>query len=132
MSSEHTLKILDYTFICSRVQYGISVWDPATKTTLHEIEIRLNSIVRTITWKKDFVTSLICIKKLDFLKLNDMYKFELAKSMHKLHNDKLPLIFQCRFVKTVQVHSHETRSVKKCNYFLPRIAKSVCQNSLTF
>ena len=61
-----------------------------------------------------------------------MYKFELAKSMHKLDNDKLPLIFQCRFVKTVQVHSHETRSVKKCNYFLPRITKSVCQNSLTF
>ena len=52
--------------------------------------------------------------------------------MHKRFNDKLPLIFQSRFVKTVQVHSHETRSVKKCNYFLPRVTKSVCQNSLTF
>ena len=59
-----------------------------------------------------------CIKSLFFFKLNDIYKFDLAKFMHKLFNDKLPRIFQSCFVKIVPVHSHETRSVKKCNYFL--------------
>ena len=61
-----------------------------------------------------------------------MYKLELAKIMHKLFNDKLPLIFQSCFVKTVQVYLDETRSVKKCYYFLPRVTKSACQNSFDF
>ena len=46
-------------------------------------------------------------------------------------NSKLPLIFQSRFVKTVQVYSHETRSNKK-SIFFPLVTKSGSQNSLTF
>ena len=45
---------------------------------------------------------------------------------------KIVKIFQSCFIKIVQVHSHENRTVKKCNYFLPRKTKSVSQNSLTF
>ena len=63
---------------------------------------------------------------------NDIYTFELAKFIHKLFHDKLPQIFQSRFVKTAQIHSHDTRSVEKCTCFLSRVRKSVCQNSLTF
>ena len=122
--------MLYYAFICSRVRDGISAWGTVTKTKLHEIEIRLNHIVRTITWNKRFSHITHLHKKLGFLEVNDMYKLELAKIMHKLFNDKLPLIFQV--VKTVQVYSDETRSVKKCYYFLPRVTKSACQNSLTF
>ena len=64
--NEHTLKMLYYAFICSRVQYGILVWDTATKTKLREIEIRLNNIVRTITWNKRFSHVSHLFKKLDF------------------------------------------------------------------
>ena len=52
--NEHTLKMLFYAFICSHVQYEILVWGTATKTKLHEIEIRRNKVVRTITWNKKF------------------------------------------------------------------------------
>ena len=78
--SEQTLKMLDHAFICSRVQYRISVWETATKTKLFEIEIRLHNIVLTITWNKRFSHTTHLYKKLDFLKLNDIYKFELANS----------------------------------------------------
>ena len=73
-------------------------------------------------------------KKLEFLKLNDLNKFELAKFMPKLYNNNLPQIFQTRFAKAYQVDSYKTRSVKKRtgNYFLPRVSKFFCQNSLIF
>ena len=47
--NQHTLSMLYYALVSSRVQYGISVWGTATKTKLREIEIQLNNIVRTIT-----------------------------------------------------------------------------------
>ena len=77
---------------------------------------------------KGLLTSLIYIKKLELLKLHDLYKLEIAKIMHKLFNNKLPPILKSRFVKTDMIHAHETRSVKQSNYFL----KSVCQNSIAF
>ena len=75
-------------------QYGISIWGTATKAKLHELEIRLNNIniICTKTWNKRFSFVPHLYEKLDFLKLNDMYKFKLAKFMHKLFSDKLPQI----------------------------------------
>ena len=71
-------------------------------------------------------------KKLEVLKLHDLYKLEIAKIMHKLFNNKLPPILKSRFVKTDMIDAHEIRSVKQSNYFLPRVNKSVCQNSIAF
>ena len=45
--NKHSLKMLRYVFICSRVQDGISGWGTAAKTKLSEIELLLNN-VRTI------------------------------------------------------------------------------------
>ena len=53
--------------------------------------------MHAIPWNKRFFHVIHLYKKLDFLKLTDIYEFELAKSMHELFNDKLPLIFQRRF-----------------------------------
>jgi len=45
------MNMIYYAFTYSRVQYGITIWGTAAKTKLREIEVRLNNIVRTITWK---------------------------------------------------------------------------------
>ena len=47
-----TLRMLYYSLVYNRVQYGISIWGTATKSRLYEINVRLNNIVRTISWKK--------------------------------------------------------------------------------
>jgi len=39
-------------------------------------------------------------KKLDLLKLNGIYKLELAKFMRKIYNNELPQTIQNRFIKT--------------------------------
>ena len=41
-----------YSFIYSRLQYGIIVWGTATKNYLSEISVRLNYIIRTIARKQ--------------------------------------------------------------------------------
>ena len=81
-ANEHNSKMLYCAFICSRMQYGTLIWGNATKTKLHELEIRFSNIVRTLTWNKKFSHVTHLFKRLDFLKLNDIYKFELAKIMH--------------------------------------------------
>ena len=103
--------MLYYSFVYSILNYGIIVWGTATQNQLHEINVRMNNIVRTINWNKKFSHVTHLYKKLNYLKLNDIYHLELAKFMHKICYNKLPLLFQQRFNKIELVHSHQTRKV---------------------
>ena len=57
---------------------------------------------------------------------------ELAKFMHKLCNDNLPIVFQNRFAKIEKIHTYVTREANKSNYFLSRVNKTVGQNKLEY
>ena len=120
----HTLNMLYYSFVYSSLNYGISVWGTATQNQLHEINMRMNTIVRPITWNKKFSHVTHLYKKLNYLQLNDIYHLELAKFMHKICNNKLPLLFQQLFNKIELEHSYQTRKLTKLNYFLPRVSKT--------
>ena len=87
----------------------------------------MNYIVRTIIWNKKFFHVTHMHKKLNYLKLNDIYHLELAKFMHKICNNKLLLVFQQRFNKIELVHSHQTRKLTNLNYFFPRVSKTAGQ-----
>ena len=52
----YTLITLYYTcsFVYSCVNYGITIWGTADQNKKHEIEVKMNNIVRTITWNKKF------------------------------------------------------------------------------
>ena len=65
---------------------------------------------------------------MNLLKLKDVYKWELAKFMHKLFYDKLSCVFQKRFIKMEKIVLCKTRKPVNLNHFLPRVAKSVGQN----
>jgi len=65
--NQHTLNMIYYAFIYSRVQYGITIWGTAAKIKLLKIEVRLNNIVRTITWNKRFSHVIHLYRKLDLL-----------------------------------------------------------------
>ena len=78
-----TLKLLYYSLIYSRVQYGIILWGTATYTRKKEIVLRLNNIVRIMIWSRKFDHVSILYKQLKLLKLDDIYKLELSKFMHQ-------------------------------------------------
>ena len=52
--------------------------------------------------------------------------------MHKICNNKLPLLFQQRFNKIESVHFHQTRKLTNLNYFLPRVSKTVGKKKKEF
>ena len=43
-----------YSLIYSRIQYGMVTWDTCSKTLLQELNLKLNNIVRTITYGSKF------------------------------------------------------------------------------
>ena len=115
--TEHTLNMLYYSFVYSYSTLWYHCLWQATQNQLQEINVRMNNIVRTITWNKKFSHVTHLYKKLNYLKLNDNYHLELAKFMHKICNNKLPLLFQQRFNKIELVHFNQTRKFTNLNYF---------------
>jgi len=85
--------MLYYSLIQSRLQYGITLWGNATKTNLQEIKVKQNTIIRIITHNNRYEALSNLYKSLNFLKLDDIHRFELAKFMFQLHNNCLPNIF---------------------------------------
>ena len=81
-----TLCMIYHSFIYSRIQYGIVTWGTANKTVLQELNVRLNNIVRTITYSSKYCPVTCLYKLLNILKLDDIYRLELAKFMYQLHH----------------------------------------------
>jgi len=108
--------MLYYSFVYSRVTYGITIWSTENQTRLREVEINMNNIVRTTTWNKKFTHVTQPYQKLNRLKLNDVYKLELAKLMHKLHNNKL--LFKINFRKLkIFIHIKLGDQIKQTTFY---------------
>ena len=52
--TDSTLAMLYYSFVYSRITYGITAWGTASRNFLREVEVKQNNIIRTITWNKIF------------------------------------------------------------------------------
>ena len=78
----------------------------------------------TRTWSSTCSTWLQPLfQKLNFLRLNKIFKFEIAKFMVKFHSNKLPQFceeYLKIFVKVSSVHTHYTRSSFSNEYYVPR------------
>ena len=77
-----TLRMLYHSLILSRIQYGILIWGNAAKISLRELSVRMNNMIRTITFSSKYCKITILYQKLNVLKLVDIYGLELAKYMH--------------------------------------------------
>ena len=55
-------------------------------------------------------------RRLQVLKINDLYKLEIAKFMHQFSNKSLPASFKKYFTRTTFVHLHLTQTSKRNDY----------------
>ena len=94
--------------------------------------MRFNNIIRPITCSEKFAHVTELYKKLNFLKVKDVYKLELAKFMHKLFTNKLPEMFQNSFTKIGNVHKYEIRNNITANYYLRCASKKAGHNKLEY
>ena len=93
----------------------------ASNSVLQSLEVVHNNILRAIIYITfSHITPLY--KYLNILKLHNIYEFELAKLMHKLHHDLLPTSFKDLFQKTADVHRHNTRYATNQNYFIQQVS----------
>ena len=127
-----TLRLLYHSLILSRIQYGILIWGNAAKIHLRDLSVRINNIIRAITFSSKYCKMTILYQKLDILKLADIYGLELSKYMHQLHHNKLPFSFHDEYVKLNEIHSHNTRKTQKAVYFEPRVKKSIGKELLVY
>ena len=123
--TRETLVTLYHSLIHSRVQYGVISWGNASNIYLNKIQIRMNNIVRLITKSSKYFSINPQYKMLKILKLDEIYKLELAKFMHNLHHNNLPFIFKRQFTYLTNWHTHKTRCADSFNYFLPRVKKKI-------
>ena len=61
---------------------------------------------------------------LQFLKIDDLYEFELYKFIHQFHHGKLSKVFCNSFTKIASVHAHNTRFKQSAIYVLAGVSKS--------
>ena len=122
----NTLCMLYYSLFYSRIQYGIVTWGMANKTLMQELNVRLNNIVRTVTYTSKYCPVTSLYKTLNFLKLDDIYLLDLAKFkfMYQLHHKKFETDLNDCFVDITKIHSHNTRTKDNLVYFKPRVQTS--------
>ena len=103
--------MLYYSLIYSRIQYGIVTWGASNQTLMHELNVKLNNIVHTITYNSKYCPVTSLYKTLNFLKLDDIYRLELAKYMYQLHHKEFKIALKDCFVDITKIHSHSIRNL---------------------
>ena len=91
-----TMITLFYSFIYSKLQYDLFTWGSAKKNELGALSIRLNKIIKTITFAKKFCHVSPTFKALNILKIDDIYQLELGKFMYQ----HLMVTFHKKLIRT--------------------------------
>ena len=125
--SRETLCMLYYSLVYSSIQFGITAWVTANKTSQEIIRVRFNKILRIILFRNLYMPIPQLYKKLQVLKVEDIYQLELAKFMCRLHHNQLPKNCYHFFHKINTVHQHEARLINSTAYYRPRINILFCQ-----
>ncbi len=124
------LKDIYYCLIYSHLSYGVVVWGSACKTHLKNLSILQNKAVRILTGSQfcqvfgeppgPLPSSMPLFKKTEILKLEDIYKLNIAKFVYMTLCGESPFIFSDWFVYISDIHSYATTSsstISKTHYF---------------
>ena len=123
---------LYYGIVFPHLLYGIIIWGSTYPTYLKKLQTIQNKAIRAISdsgWNVH-VTPLYYEHKI--LKVNDIYKIESAKFMHKYVNKKLPDYFQNYFNKVSGNHGYSTRAATNDDLIIPFFRTNRCQKSFKY
>ena len=81
---------LFYSFIYSKLKYGILTWGSAKNNELGALSTRLNKIIKTVTFAKKFCHVSSILKVFNLLKTDDVYQLDLGKLMYLKCNGNIP------------------------------------------
>ena len=121
--TSNTLLMLHYALVHLHLTYGILIWGSIYKSYLNALQLSQNKATRVIIKQRSPDTITPVYRRLQVLKINDLYKLETAKFMHQFSDKSLSASFEKYFTRTAFVHRHSTRTSERNNYFLPHFSK---------
>ena len=125
---------LYYALVYPHLGNHIVVWGSAPPSHLKRLVIRVNNILRTIlgvTWvnNRPLVSNDDLYRRLDLLKLNNIYKLNLYKLLRLLLDGELPEFWQLLLANYVASHTYNTRGIK---FRHPHIVCEVERRALSY
>ena len=126
-----TLLLLYFTLIHPHLLYGLPLWGCTFGSYLKKLR-SLQKAIRIIsnTSRRSSITKQY--HNLGILKIIDLYTYEVAKLMHQHTMQKLPHCFTSFFTKISDIHTKNTKSNSKTNFYLPKYSTTRCQKSIRF
>ena len=130
--TSNALLMFYYALVHPHLTYGILIWSSTYKSYLNTLQLSQNKAMRAITKQRwsDRITPIY--RRLQVLKINDLYKLETAKFMHQFSDKSLPASFEKYFTRTTFIHCHSTRTSERNDYFLPHFSTTRLQRSIRF
>ena len=127
---DNLIRTIYFSVVYSHLYYGIQAWGSADPTTLNKLEILQNKAVRILSGVQYFQiygqepgplpSSDPLYKKLEILKIPDIYELSISNFVFSTLTSDNPAIFDDWFRYDHEVHDHTTRSsanVIRENYF---------------
>ena len=100
---------LYYSFIFSLLQYGIVVWGSANASMLKKLFVLQKRTVRLISGAKRNSSTTPLFKKLNLLKLQDIYNYKIVCYMFNINANNVAILPAITFLKSNEIHHHYTR-----------------------
>ena len=129
--------MLYYALVHPHLTYGILIWGSTYKSYLNTLQLSQNKVMRAIIKQRSSDKITPTYRRLQVLKIYDLYKLETAKFMHQFSDKSLiekyfTCIIEKYFTCITFVHRHSTRTSERNDYFLPHFSTSRLQRSIRF
>ena len=127
---EKLLRSIYYSLVYSHLSYGVHAWGSANDTSLNKLKVLQNKAVRILSGVQYFQiygqdpgplpSADPLFKKLRILKLDDIFKLNIANFVFSTLDFESPQIFHEWFIFNHEIHEHRTRlnaEITRENYF---------------
>ena len=125
-----TLRLVYYALGYSYIQYGISLYGGACKSSLHPLLVKQKLIVKIILNEEYTAPSSPLFYKLNLLKFNEVYTFQISKLM--FNQIRKGIITSKSLSSLPSVHSYATRSSSNLNYHIPIVKSNLGKTAFSF
>ena len=128
------MTLLHHALIKPHFLYAILIWGSTCSTEKKSSKNITKQCCSSNCWLPQTTEQHIspAYSKLGILKLDDLYKSEIANFMFNYSNSTLPKSVQSLFIQSIDVHSHFTRSNSNINFYFPSFKTSRLQQSFKY
>ena len=110
-----TLKMLYYSIVYSHLNYCVSAWGGAPRTTLQPLNVIQKRIIRIITMSNFRCHTTPLFYNLEILTITDIYNLKLGILFHNITNNKFT--GENNLISINSIHNYNTRLANSNNFY---------------